>query len=83
MSDVPPHVEVIGVILSGEDTLQKIIAMQGGGRSTTLFLIVFGWPRDLVNLGGLDNSSRVWGGLDYAFSVPVWVESSVGRARGG
>jgi hypothetical protein len=28
MSDVPPHVEVIGVILSGEDTLQKIIAMQ-------------------------------------------------------
>jgi hypothetical protein len=28
MSDVPPHVEVIGVILSGEDTLQKIIAVQ-------------------------------------------------------
>ena len=34
-------------------------------------------------MGGLDNSSRVWGGLDNALSVPVWVDSRVGRARGG
>ena len=27
--------------------------------------------------GGLDNTSRVWGGLDNAFSVPVWVDSIV------
>ena len=54
MSDVPPHVEVIEVILLGDDTLQKIIAM----------------PRqcsfNLVNLGGLDNASRIWSGLDNA-----------------